>query len=270
MKKNIILILLTLSLSTALIKAQNEDIELTKMVFSPDPDYVDIDGRVELNPVFVTNKDTVRIKPELIESWLLDGKPDPEHIIINGSSYYYSPKGKMPANNPVTISAVLTNGKGETKFTVITRINVTENESHFTLSKLNGSTSYYKIESKSFVSGGINAGNTMGFFSKGQNQTACALNDLNTNIGVSISFSGCSTGSFPFSKTNAVGISMGSGSCGSFDAQGEPTSGTIDIIKYDNPDGKIKVNINGIVTDGNNNQYILNGTFIVTRSSDVN
>lgn len=271
MKTKILLLTTVLLMCfSSVLRAQDEDAELTRIVFSPDPAYVDIDGQTALSPLFITFKDTVTVKPELIEAWLVDGNPDPEHLFAVGNSYYYSPKGKMPVTNPVTISAVLKSSKGETKFTVVTHVYVTENQSQFTLGRSNGTTELYTIESKMFAKTGINAGTTMGFYSRSQNLTACSLTDLKSNIGVSITFSGNSKGKFNFSRSNAIGISMGSRSCASSDSQGEPTSGTIDVIEYDNPDGKIKVNINGIVTDGNNTSYRLIGTFYVTRSADVN
>lgn len=269
-KRSLLLSAALLMCFCTILKAQDEDVELTKIVFSPDPAYVDIDGKTELNPVFITKNDTVRVKPEMIESWLLDGNPDPEHIIVNGSSYYYSPKGRMPDSNPVTISAVLKNEKNETKFTIVTHVHVTENESYFSLSSINGSTRQFKIESKSFTTGGINAGTTMAFYSKGNDLTACTLTDLKTNIGVSISFSGNRKGNFTFSKSNAIGISMGNSSCGSGDENGNPTEGTIEVVEYGPIGGKIKININGIVNTGNAVSYLLNGTFYVTRNVDVN
>lgn len=271
MKRNFLLITISLLVCfCTVLKAQDEDAELTKIVFSPDPAYVDIDGQTELCPLFITFKDTVKIRPDLIETWLADGNPDPVHIYSAGNSFYYSPKGKMPEANPVTVSAVLKRSDGETKFTVVTHVYVTESQSQFTLSRQNGTTEHYSIESKMFATGGINAGTTMGFYSKSQNLTACSLTDIKTGIGVSISFIGNSTGVFNFSKTDAIGISMGSFSCGSGDMNGNPTEGTIEVVRYDGPGGSIKVNVNGIVFDANNISYRLTGTFYVTRNNDVN
>jgi hypothetical protein len=87
---------------------------------------------------------------------------------------------------------------------------------------------------------------------------------------VSITFAGNSTGKFSFNKVNTVGISMGTGSVGSFDSQANPTEGIIEVIQYDKTGGKIVLNVYGAVFDGNGVPHILNGTFSVTRIQNPN
>lgn len=232
------------------IHAQDEMPDLNNVMFMPSNAKVNVGGHIQLRVINIVAGDTSQVSAGVFENWLVNGKPDSEHLQVQGEAVVYSPGDDKPAVNPVAISCQFKRKDGESKQTLIANVEVIDDQSGFMLDD-----SYHQVDP------------VMALYSTGSNLTA--LTFMKGMIGLSISIKTNAAGSYDFTKENAVGISMGQRSMMSAKGNGDPTTGVIEIKQYGKVGEKLKVNIMGIVTDGYEGSHYISGTFIITRSPDT-
>lgn len=250
--KYLLFVLLTLTFFANNIFAQNEEIpDLSIVKFMPENAKVLTGGHIQLRVVEVTAGKTSEVQNSAFENWLVNGKPDPEHLKVEGDVVIYSPGDTKPVTNPVAVTCQFKNNKaGEILTTVVANVTVIDDESGFMIDD-----AYYPVNP------------TYGLFTTEKGATA--LTFIKGTMGVAISFTGKSKGTLDFSQDNAIGINMGSTEYASADQQGNPTKGFIEVTEYGEVGKLIKVNVIGIITDGNGGTHYLNGTFIIPRAPDA-
>lgn len=240
-------IVLLLVFHTFRLFSQNEEIpDLGFAVFNPQVSKVHTGGHIHLQLVAVAGKDSSAISNTRFENWLVNGKPDPEHLFVEGENVIYSPGSTVPSQNPVTISCQFKRNPGETQLIFTGYVEVIERESGFTLDG-----SYYEVKP------------ALGVYSSSTGKTA--LTYQKGTVGVSIVFAGNSPGNYKFSDVNAVGINTVATGYASADVNANPTEGIIEVTEYDKNTGKVTVNILGILTDGNGGTHIIDGTFEISK-----
>ncbi len=231
--------------------AQDEEIpELNRLSFVPSNAKVNVGGHIQLRVISVSAGDTAQVGSEAFENWMVNGKPDAEHLQVQGEAVVYSPGDNKPTVNPVAVTCQYKRKDGETKQTLVANVEVIDDQSGFMLDD-----AYHQVDP------------LIGIYSTGSGLTA--LTFMKGTMGISISIKASSAGIYDFSKESAVGISNGLMSMGSAKENGEPTSGVIEIKEYGKAGDKLKVNIMGILTDRYNGSHYISGTFIITRSPDT-
>lgn len=228
----------------------NEIPELNRVVFMPQNAKVHVGGHIQLRLINIIKNDTSQLGSDKFENWQVNGKPDSEHLIVKDGAVIYSPGESKPTVNPVAVSCQFADSKpNDIRQTFICNIEVIDDKSGFMIDD-----NFYYVDP------------VMGLYSKSSGLTA--LTFVKGSTGVSISIQGNTPGIYNFSKKTAVGINMGSG-YGTVTPDGNPSEGFIEIKEYGKTGEPIRVNVMGIVIDGNGKTHYLSGTFIIKHKLDT-
>lgn len=262
--KTLIVVLMLIVVSTGIIFSQNDVTELAVVSFVPQVTQVLVGSHVELKLKDIINRgDTTDVDLSKLQNWLINGEQDPNLVVSGDKAIYYAnytPKHNIPVKNPLTVSVQLKpSDPRDPLITIIGQILVIDAESQFTLDGsglFNNST--YVIKTASETNNGITVSNTSAQYIPGSGLSTLINTGIynGTPVSVQITFRGQSAGYFNFEQKCTVNIIVNSRSFGSFDKEGNPTAGYIEVKEYGSKGNNVVVRVYGTLMGANNSALV--------------